>query len=201
MKRLSYFSATKANRVQSPAGSPDFRKWESCRTMPLISGFSRGFPVSPTPLFRRHSIFTPITLIGSQDLAVKDRPKPLLLTSHFSGPESGISTSKVMSPLKVPEVHAARLHCTPVQSLARRADGAFDRRGSVVRIAPALLNFKRGKYLQRSITIVFFRRGTDNAINIFIWNIYRNAAIYDFVKTSLLSLRQDICPQPKCEEA
>ncbi|KAJ8897068.1 hypothetical protein PR048_002414 [Dryococelus australis] len=24
------------NRVQSPAGSPDFRKWESCRTMPLV---------------------------------------------------------------------------------------------------------------------------------------------------------------------
>ncbi|KAJ8883328.1 hypothetical protein PR048_015171 [Dryococelus australis] len=31
---------TKANRVQSPAGSSDFLKWESCRTMPLVSGFS-----------------------------------------------------------------------------------------------------------------------------------------------------------------
>ncbi|KAJ8871135.1 hypothetical protein PR048_027439 [Dryococelus australis] len=46
---------TKANRVQSPAGSPDFRKWESCRTMPLVgqvfSGISR-FPCSfiPAPL-------------------------------------------------------------------------------------------------------------------------------------------------------
>ncbi|KAJ8893516.1 hypothetical protein PR048_006114 [Dryococelus australis] len=27
---------------------PDFRKWESCRTMPLVDGFSRGSPVSPT---------------------------------------------------------------------------------------------------------------------------------------------------------
>ncbi|KAJ8870458.1 hypothetical protein PR048_029480 [Dryococelus australis] len=37
----------KANRVQSPAGSPDFRKWESCRTMPLVGGFSRGLPIPP----------------------------------------------------------------------------------------------------------------------------------------------------------
>ncbi|KAJ8870441.1 hypothetical protein PR048_029463 [Dryococelus australis] len=32
-----------------PAGSlPNFRVWESCRTMPLVGGFSRGSPVSPT---------------------------------------------------------------------------------------------------------------------------------------------------------
>ncbi|KAJ8873585.1 hypothetical protein PR048_024403 [Dryococelus australis] len=35
---------TKANRVQSPAGSPDFRKWESRWTIPLVGGFSRGSP-------------------------------------------------------------------------------------------------------------------------------------------------------------
>ncbi|KAJ8880395.1 hypothetical protein PR048_016864 [Dryococelus australis] len=38
---------SKASRVRSPAGSPDFCKWESCRTMPLVGGFSRGSPVSP----------------------------------------------------------------------------------------------------------------------------------------------------------
>ncbi|KAJ8880213.1 hypothetical protein PR048_016679 [Dryococelus australis] len=38
---------TMAIRVQSPAGSPDFRMWKSCRTMPLVGGFSRGSPVSP----------------------------------------------------------------------------------------------------------------------------------------------------------
>ncbi|KAJ8880968.1 hypothetical protein PR048_017441 [Dryococelus australis] len=38
---------TKATRVQSTAGSLDFRKWESCRTMPLVGGFSRGSPVCP----------------------------------------------------------------------------------------------------------------------------------------------------------
>ncbi|KAJ8888277.1 hypothetical protein PR048_007764 [Dryococelus australis] len=54
--------------------TPDFRMWESCRTMPLVGGFSRGSPVSPAPSFRRCSIFTTITLIGSHDLAVKSRP-------------------------------------------------------------------------------------------------------------------------------
>ncbi|KAJ8870341.1 hypothetical protein PR048_029362 [Dryococelus australis] len=57
----------------SPAGSLDFRKWESCRTMPLVGGFTRGSPVSPSPSFRRRSILTSITLIGFQVLAVKSR--------------------------------------------------------------------------------------------------------------------------------
>ncbi|KAJ8870036.1 hypothetical protein PR048_029047 [Dryococelus australis] len=78
------------NRVQSPAGSPDFRKWESCRTMPLVGGFSRGSPVSPVPLFRRHSIFTSITLIGSQYLAVKSRPN-LFTHSRFRYKNSDFS--------------------------------------------------------------------------------------------------------------
>ncbi|KAJ8891557.1 hypothetical protein PR048_004085 [Dryococelus australis] len=46
-ERLARSPPTKANRVQSPAGSPDFRRWESCRTIPLVGGFSRGFPISP----------------------------------------------------------------------------------------------------------------------------------------------------------
>ncbi|KAJ8883039.1 hypothetical protein PR048_014878 [Dryococelus australis] len=51
VERLVCSSPTKANRVQSPAGSlPDFRKRESCRAMPLVGGFSRGSPVS-TALF------------------------------------------------------------------------------------------------------------------------------------------------------
>ncbi|KAJ8879892.1 hypothetical protein PR048_020512 [Dryococelus australis] len=73
-ERLAHSPPTKANRAQSPAGPPDFRKWESCRTMPLVGGFSQGSPVSPVPSFRRRSIFTSVTLIGSQDLAVKSRP-------------------------------------------------------------------------------------------------------------------------------
>ncbi|KAJ8874936.1 hypothetical protein PR048_022826 [Dryococelus australis] len=43
-------------RARSPAGSlPDFRMWESCWTMPLTTGFSRGTPASPAPAFQRRS--------------------------------------------------------------------------------------------------------------------------------------------------
>ncbi|KAJ8893786.1 hypothetical protein PR048_006387 [Dryococelus australis] len=59
--------------------TPDFRMWESCRTMPMVGGFSRVSPVSPVLIFRRCSILTSITLIGSQDLDVKSRPN---LFSH-----------------------------------------------------------------------------------------------------------------------
>ncbi|KAJ8878761.1 hypothetical protein PR048_019347 [Dryococelus australis] len=73
-ERLVRSPPTKENRVQSPAGSPDFCKWELCQTMPLIGGFSLGVTVSPTPSFQHRFTFTSITLIGSQDLAVKSRP-------------------------------------------------------------------------------------------------------------------------------
>ncbi|KAJ8871096.1 hypothetical protein PR048_027400 [Dryococelus australis] len=53
--------------------TPDFRTWESCRTMPLVGGFSRGSPVFPALSFRRCSILTSVTLIGSQDHDVKSR--------------------------------------------------------------------------------------------------------------------------------
>ncbi|KAJ8872772.1 hypothetical protein PR048_026388 [Dryococelus australis] len=73
-ERLARSPPTKANQVQSPAGPPEFRKWESSQMMPLASGFSRGSPVSPAPSFQRCFIFTSITLIFSQDHAVKSRP-------------------------------------------------------------------------------------------------------------------------------
>ncbi|KAJ8870885.1 hypothetical protein PR048_027186 [Dryococelus australis] len=51
--------ALKANRVRFQVGSlPDFSTWESCRTMSLISGLSRGSPVSPARAFRSFSILT-----------------------------------------------------------------------------------------------------------------------------------------------
>ncbi|KAJ8879998.1 hypothetical protein PR048_020620 [Dryococelus australis] len=58
-ERLARSPPTKANRVQTPAGSPHFRKWESCWTMLLVGGFSRGSPAS------RCSAFTSVILIGS----------------------------------------------------------------------------------------------------------------------------------------
>ncbi|KAJ8890900.1 hypothetical protein PR048_010409 [Dryococelus australis] len=82
-ERLARSPPTKANRVQSPSRSPNFRKWESCRTMPLVGGFSWGFPVSPAPSFRRRSILTSITLISSQYLAVKSRPNLFIHSRAF----------------------------------------------------------------------------------------------------------------------
>ncbi|KAJ8874042.1 hypothetical protein PR048_024882 [Dryococelus australis] len=50
------------------------RMWDSCRTMPLAGGFSRGSSVSPALSFRRCFIIISITLIGSQALDVKSCP-------------------------------------------------------------------------------------------------------------------------------
>ncbi|KAJ8890259.1 hypothetical protein PR048_009767 [Dryococelus australis] len=52
-ERLARPPPTKANRAQYPAGSPNFRKWESCRMMPLVSASSRISSVSHAPSFRR----------------------------------------------------------------------------------------------------------------------------------------------------
>ncbi|KAJ8868508.1 hypothetical protein PR048_030036 [Dryococelus australis] len=88
--------------------TPDIRTWESCRTMSLVGGFSGGFPVSPALSFRRCSILTSITLIGSQNLDVKNIPN---LFTH--------SRATV----------AKRLACSPptkanrVQSLGRTTTG------------------------------------------------------------------------------
>ncbi|KAJ8883376.1 hypothetical protein PR048_015219 [Dryococelus australis] len=77
------FKVTALSTLTSHQGEPGFRKWESCRTMPLVGGFSRGSPVFPAPSFLRRSIFTSITLISSEDLAVKSR---LYLFTHSLNP-------------------------------------------------------------------------------------------------------------------
>ncbi|KAJ8870373.1 hypothetical protein PR048_029394 [Dryococelus australis] len=80
--RLHYPPPTKANRVRYPAGSlQDFRMWESCRTMPLFGGFSRGSPVFPALAFRRCSILTSITLIGPN--LFTHRPIGPYRTGHY----------------------------------------------------------------------------------------------------------------------
>ncbi|KAJ8866366.1 hypothetical protein PR048_032209 [Dryococelus australis] len=61
-ERLAHSPLTKANRVQSPTASPDFRKWESCRTMPLVGGFSRGSTASPSSLLRAVQISLVVVL-------------------------------------------------------------------------------------------------------------------------------------------
>ncbi|KAJ8868676.1 hypothetical protein PR048_030215 [Dryococelus australis] len=64
--------------------TPDFRMWELCGMIPLVSRFSRGSPISPTLSFQCCSILTSITLIGSQDLNVKSlQISSLTLTVHL----------------------------------------------------------------------------------------------------------------------
>ncbi|KAJ8884536.1 hypothetical protein PR048_016393 [Dryococelus australis] len=48
-ERLAHSPPTKATRAQSPAGSPNVRKGQSCRTMPLVAGFLGDLPFSPAP--------------------------------------------------------------------------------------------------------------------------------------------------------
>ncbi|KAJ8885391.1 hypothetical protein PR048_011588 [Dryococelus australis] len=54
--------------------NPDFRTRQSCRTMPLVGGFSRGSPVSHAPSFDAAECSPHFARIASQDLTVKSRP-------------------------------------------------------------------------------------------------------------------------------
>ncbi|KAJ8895330.1 hypothetical protein PR048_000656 [Dryococelus australis] len=83
-ERLARWPPTKANRAQSPAGSPDFRKWESCWTMPLVGGFSRESPVSPPP----NSDSAPNSL-QSPSSALKTSLFPGAATQHRGDVERG----------------------------------------------------------------------------------------------------------------
>ncbi|KAJ8871556.1 hypothetical protein PR048_027880 [Dryococelus australis] len=66
LERLACSPPTKANRVQSPAGSlPGFRMWESCR---WLAGFLGDFPFPPALSYRRCSILTSINLAGYLEL-------------------------------------------------------------------------------------------------------------------------------------
>ncbi|KAJ8893287.1 hypothetical protein PR048_005878 [Dryococelus australis] len=49
-QRLACSHPNKANRVQSPAGSPVFSMWETYQTMPLVGRFSLGISRFPRPV-------------------------------------------------------------------------------------------------------------------------------------------------------
>ncbi|KAJ8891816.1 hypothetical protein PR048_004370 [Dryococelus australis] len=76
--RSHHSPPAKANQVRFPAGLPpgDFRTWESCQTMQLVGGFSRGSPAFPRPCVTA-LLLTHISsaFIGSQGLDVNRRPK------------------------------------------------------------------------------------------------------------------------------
>ncbi|KAJ8869717.1 hypothetical protein PR048_028712 [Dryococelus australis] len=63
----------------------------TCRTMPLVAGFSRGSPVSPALSFRCRSILTSITHVGSQDHAVNSRPNLFSSLHSLNRTDGGVS--------------------------------------------------------------------------------------------------------------
>ncbi|KAJ8881222.1 hypothetical protein PR048_017696 [Dryococelus australis] len=60
-----------------PVNSPDFRKWESCRTMPLVGEFFRRYPVFPALPFPRCYIFTSLHphRDGMQERGKRENPE------------------------------------------------------------------------------------------------------------------------------
>ncbi|KAJ8897441.1 hypothetical protein PR048_002787 [Dryococelus australis] len=79
-RRLARSPPTKANRAQSSAGSPDFRKWESCRTMPLVGGFlaishfPRPFIPAPHHIHFNHPHRLKFTAIGNKTCECRISP-------------------------------------------------------------------------------------------------------------------------------
>ncbi|KAJ8891730.1 hypothetical protein PR048_004265 [Dryococelus australis] len=87
--RLACSPPTKANRTLSPAGLlPDFREWESCRTLPLVGGFSRRSRVSAS----FHSSASPYNASPSSALktAILRSAQISSLTSEHPGGGGGV---------------------------------------------------------------------------------------------------------------
>ncbi|KAJ8895551.1 hypothetical protein PR048_000887 [Dryococelus australis] len=83
--KLTYLVALASDcPVHSPAGSlPYFRKWDSCRTMPLLGDFSRGSPVTLYLHSGAASLSPHFTRVGSQDRVVKSRPNLSTRSTQF----------------------------------------------------------------------------------------------------------------------
>ncbi|KAJ8893696.1 hypothetical protein PR048_006296 [Dryococelus australis] len=71
---------------------PDFRMWEACRTMPLVSGFSRDLPFPPPFHSGSARYSTRFTAVGSQYFDVKNHPN---LSTH-SLEQQGITGSTLL---------------------------------------------------------------------------------------------------------
>ncbi|KAJ8866480.1 hypothetical protein PR048_032323 [Dryococelus australis] len=103
-----------------------FRTWESCRTMPLVGGFSRESPVSPCiPALLHTHLTSPLPTLRTRSLQ--------FITAAACPPRT--PSSFILAILDDP-VNTARL--------ARRSDEALGVRVSVARIAPSLLDLGRG---------------------------------------------------------
>ncbi|KAJ8870111.1 hypothetical protein PR048_029123 [Dryococelus australis] len=158
-EQLACSATHQSHQGESPAGLPDFCRWESCGTMPLFGGFSRRSPISHALSFRAAKgdysgrdndstvpVAHPAT---STELALHSELPSAKMTRRalFCG---GRCSGRVLVELRVPMgrdlQNSLRLkHCTPVESLALSGDVALDVRSSVALIAPTFLGSKRRK--------------------------------------------------------
>ncbi|KAJ8873772.1 hypothetical protein PR048_024606 [Dryococelus australis] len=158
-ERLACPPPTKPNRVQCPVGSLRMfacgNRAGRCR---WSAGFFRGSPVSPTHSFRRCSILISTTLIGSQDLDVKNHPNLFTHFYFFQGQEAKERYERHEHARLAPYCSYAQgvqcfrsdavLRKSDRSSLALSGDDTLTAHGNVALIAPALLSLKRGKMLK-----------------------------------------------------
>ncbi|KAJ8872687.1 hypothetical protein PR048_026300 [Dryococelus australis] len=117
-----------SRRVLSPAGSPPyFRMWESCLTIPLVGGFSRGSPVLPALTFRLCSTLTSLrphsalktSMLKAAQISSLTRPLGKTLICQTEAQKCGMNrllvgnscvfTVSIMSHVKLAVVWDARL--------------------------------------------------------------------------------------------
>ncbi|KAJ8895088.1 hypothetical protein PR048_000413 [Dryococelus australis] len=134
-----------ANRVQFLAGSPDLRKWKSWWSMPLVGGFSRGPPVSPTPSFRRRSAFTPITLILNPD-------------NYIYGNNSGVCDGNSARTIEKNDPASRVVTCCEVLQVGTSGQSGVGEKLNVLR---PLTRERRGAHYTRAVTSTQLLRLSD----------------------------------------
>ncbi|KAJ8866388.1 hypothetical protein PR048_032231 [Dryococelus australis] len=78
-----------AIRIRYPAGSlPEFRMWESCWTMPLAGGFSRGTPASPSLAFLGLHFMSCLGITGAYGFQLESS---LMQQPYCYGNEAGMA--------------------------------------------------------------------------------------------------------------
>ncbi|KAJ8865711.1 hypothetical protein PR048_033231 [Dryococelus australis] len=130
----------------------EFRMWESCRTMPLVGGFSRDLPFPP-PLHSGAAPYSPqspssalkTSLLRAAQISSLTHSYPTKIRQHWHGSNvfrvHTINTyQNITQPIKIGTRSTRQEHYTPVRSLALSGEGALDKRGNVVLIAPTLLD-------------------------------------------------------------
>ncbi|KAJ8873817.1 hypothetical protein PR048_024653 [Dryococelus australis] len=98
---------TKAIWVQSPAGP---RMWESCRTMPLLGGFSRGSPVSPALSSLQSSVLKTTWLLRAAQISSLTHPIHYSYRVSALGINLGAHTTHPPPPGKVFKIRRQLQH-------------------------------------------------------------------------------------------